>query len=46
MRFNFRSQIATAILACTLFAKAATAETFVWKNVKIGGGGGFVPNII
>ncbi|NLE01203.1 MAG: cellulosome protein dockerin type I, partial [Fibrobacter sp.] len=22
------------------------AETFTWKNVKIGGGGGFIPNVI
>ena len=34
-------------LALGLFARAAvTQEPYVWENVKIGGGGGFVPNII
>ena len=30
----------------SLLAIRAEAETFKWQNVKIGGGGGFVPNII
>ena len=25
---------------------AVTAEPYIWENVKIGGGGGFVPDII
>lgn len=25
---------------------AVSSQTYTWKNVKIGGGGGFVPNIV
>jgi xyloglucan-specific exo-beta-1,4-glucanase len=35
--------VATATI---LFSTPVSSETFVWENVKIGGGGGFVPNII
>ena len=34
------------ILGVALLSVAAGAETFTWQNVKIGGGGGFVPDII
>lgn len=27
-------------------AHAVSSQTYTWNNVKIGGGGGFVPNII
>lgn len=27
-------------------ASAAVSQPYVWKNVKIGGGGGYVPNIV
>jgi xyloglucan-specific exo-beta-1,4-glucanase len=33
-------------LAVILNVPLAKADTFTWKNVKIGGGGGFVPNVI
>lgn len=46
MRHNFNSRQHAALLACALVAAAAHAETFVWKNVNIGGGGGFIPNIV
>lgn len=35
-----------ASLTTILLSTLASSETFDWKNVKIGGGGGFVPNII
>ena len=41
MRFTMFSFIATAPLAL-----AATSQAYTWKNVKIGGGGGFVPGIV
>lgn len=34
------------ILSLLSGSRSTFAETFTWKNVKIGGGGGFVPNII
>ncbi|KAK0473162.1 hypothetical protein IW261DRAFT_1658654 [Armillaria novae-zelandiae] len=37
------------IVTATLFASpalAASSQTYNWKNVKIGGGGGFVPGIV
>ncbi|THH08451.1 hypothetical protein EW145_g2691 [Phellinidium pouzarii] len=37
----------TAALASVVLARAAvTSQPYVWKNVKIGGGGGFVPDIV
>lgn len=27
-------------------AEAVTSQTYAWNNVKIGGGGGFVPGIV
>ncbi|TVY47674.1 Xyloglucanase [Lachnellula occidentalis] len=38
-----------ALLAASLLAgsvSAYTSQTFTWKNVRIGGGGGFVPGIV
>lgn len=28
------------------FVHAVSSQTYTWKNVKIGGGGGFVPGIV
>ena len=36
-----------ALLASTIqLVDAVASQTYTWKNVKIGGGGGFVPNIV
>ena len=35
----------SASALATLVA-AVSSQTYTWKNVKIGGGGGFVPNIV
>ncbi|KAF5377695.1 hypothetical protein D9615_005239 [Tricholomella constricta] len=32
--------------ALSPFAYAVSSQTYTWKNVKIGGGGGFVPGIV
>ena len=37
------SALATAL---TPFVQAVSSQAYTWKNVKIGGGGGFVPGII
>ena len=44
----FRSALLTAlsISAAATIAAAVSSQTYTWKNVKIGGGGGFVPNIV
>lgn len=36
----------TLPVAITLVSCAISQQTYTWKNVKIGGGGGFVPNIV
>ncbi|KAF9036414.1 Oligoxyloglucan reducing end-specific cellobiohydrolase [Hymenopellis radicata] len=35
-----------ALLVAVPLVFAATSQTYTWKNVKIGGGGGFVPGIV
>ncbi|TBU35178.1 Oligoxyloglucan reducing end-specific cellobiohydrolase [Dichomitus squalens] len=44
----FRSTVLTAlsVSAAVTFVAAVSSQTYTWKNVKIGGGGGFVPNIV
>lgn len=37
---------ALAALAVTPLVNAAASQSYTWKNVKIGGGGGFVPGIV
>lgn len=32
--------------AVVTFVAAVSSQSYTWKNVKIGGGGGFVPNIV
>ena len=32
--------------AVVTLVSAVSSQTYTWKNVKIGGGGGFVPNIV
>ncbi|KAL4260404.1 WD40/YVTN repeat-like-containing domain superfamily protein [Pleurotus pulmonarius] len=36
----------TATVAAPLLAHAINSQAYSWKNVKIGGGGGFIPGII
>ncbi|TFK76921.1 Oligoxyloglucan reducing end-specific cellobiohydrolase [Pluteus cervinus] len=38
--------VALATIATSPFVHAATSQSYTWKNVKIGGGGGFVPGIV
>ena len=44
----FRSTLLTALSfsAAVAVVTAVSSQTYTWKNVKIGGGGGFVPNIV
>ncbi|RPD82611.1 Oligoxyloglucan reducing end-specific cellobiohydrolase [Lentinus tigrinus ALCF2SS1-7] len=44
----FRSALLTAlsVSAAATIVAAVSSQTYTWKNVKIGGGGGFVPNIV
>ena len=35
-----------SLLAAVPFAYAVSPQAYTWKNVKIGGGGGFVPGIV
>ncbi|KAL5482494.1 hypothetical protein ACEPAI_9088 [Sanghuangporus weigelae] len=39
-------KLASAIALALIARAAVTQEPYIWENVKIGGGGGFVPNII
>jgi xyloglucan-specific exo-beta-1,4-glucanase len=41
-----RTSLLAAIAAATAVHAAVTSDLYTWNNVKIGGGGGFVPNII
>ncbi|KAG6813089.1 hypothetical protein H0H92_014148 [Tricholoma furcatifolium] len=36
---------ALAVIAISPFASAGSSQSYTWNNVKIGGGGGFVPGI-
>ncbi|TDL28306.1 Oligoxyloglucan reducing end-specific cellobiohydrolase [Rickenella mellea] len=45
MRGRFLSVILSAV-SLPLVAAAVSSQAYTWKNVKIGGGGGFVPNIV
>lgn len=44
----FRSNLLTvlSVSAVASIAAAVSSQSYTWKNVKIGGGGGFVPNIV
>ena len=44
----FRLTLLTAlsVSAVATISAAVSSQTYTWKNVKIGGGGGFVPDII
>lgn len=35
-----------SLFASVRFVCAVTSQAYTWKNVKIGGGGGFVPSIV
>ncbi|KAG6842504.1 hypothetical protein C0991_000030 [Blastosporella zonata] len=37
---------ALAVVAISPFASAVSSQAYTWNNVKIGGGGGFVPGIV
>lgn len=45
MRLGLATSTAVAF-AITVAHAYVTADNYVWENVKIGGGGGFVPGII
>jgi len=36
----------TILVALTPLVIAVSSQQYTWKNVKIGGGGGFVPGIV
>lgn len=38
--------VALALITAGLARAYVTDDSYTWKNVKIGGGGGFVPGII
>ena len=40
------SVFAVAASSSLLASASIASQTYTWKNVKIGGGGGFVPNIV
>ena len=44
----FRSTLLTvlSISAAASIVAAVSSQSYTWKNVKIGGGGGFVPGIV
>lgn len=44
--FMFKVLVALAAAAISPLAYAVNSQTYTWKNVKIGGGGGFVPGIV
>lgn len=41
-----QSLLAIVLAATSSLVSAISSQTYTWKNVKIGGGGGFVPGII
>ena len=41
-----RASILAAIVVATTVRALVVNDLYIWNNVKIGGGGGFVPNII
>lgn len=41
-----KTLIALTSLALTPLAAAVSSQAYTWRNVKIGGGGGFVPGIV
>lgn len=42
----YRTSLLTALSYLAASAVAASSQAYTWKNVKIGGGGGFVPSIV
>ncbi|KAJ8084221.1 Xyloglucanase [Marasmius tenuissimus] len=43
----FKLELLAAVLTAALpLVSAAASQAYTWKNVKIGGGGGFVPGIV
>ena len=41
-----RASVLAVIAATTAVQALVRDDLYIWNNVKIGGGGGFVPNII
>ncbi|RDB29593.1 Xyloglucanase [Hypsizygus marmoreus] len=44
--FGFNTIAALAAVATSPAVYAVSSQAYIWKNVKIGGGGGFVPGIV
>jgi len=44
--FKFKIVAAVAAMTINPVAYAVSSQAYTWKNVKIGGGGGFVPGIV
>jgi xyloglucan-specific exo-beta-1,4-glucanase len=42
----FAPAIAVFLFSVNTASAAVSQQAYTWKNVKIGGGGGFVPNIV
>lgn len=46
MMFSLAFAAIAAAAAAFPFAEAVSSQTYSWNNVKIGGGGGFIPSIV
>lgn len=46
LAFKMRFVALLTLVSAGLARAAVTSQPYIWKNVKIGGGGGFVPGII
>lgn len=44
--FRLALAAVTAVAIALPFADAVSSQVYTWKNVKIGGGGGFIPSIV
>lgn len=46
MRFTAAGVAAALASAGSVLAAGVLTQTYTWNNVKIGGGGGFIPSIV
>jgi hypothetical protein len=44
--FGFRALGALSAFGIVPLVAAVASQSYTWKNVKIGGGGGFIPGIV